>query len=322
RPWALILLGAALGAAGIVAYRQVQAMPRNGVKVDWKPSATRAPWIADGYIELVPALRLPSHVNGVDRIEVWLKVPEGAKISAKHLDAQKRWTLVYPKGTIADRLEMPDGEHIADVRGTELGDGGAEYFHVYRPDGGKMKGFIWKRDDDAQQTEATRVLLDHVQHDEHVAGREVELIKLNNACGPCHAHEREEHTKQVRNQPNRATDAAGFFVPETVLRDRGVVERHRPREMNVGDKFVQFSCVAADGTESKPKMVVHKDGMRWPICDDGTNPVGTLDVAAGLAAEDIHVVRLCKSRQHLYERMDATARDAFASAFKECKIGG
>jgi hypothetical protein len=228
---------------------------------------------------------------------------------------------VYPKGTIVDRLEMPDGTHIADVRGTELSPDG-EYFHVYRRHRNILRGYIWKRDDPVQQDEATRVLLAHGVDFENAPQRELDGIKNNNACGPCHVHEREQDIKAIHNRPNRGTDSAGFFMPDTTLRDRAPLEMHRPREMNVDDENIKFHCFDDAGQDTEVVWVARPDKSMWPKCANETVPIGVVDIPAGLKAKEIHVTRLCASRKALYERMDDVAKKAFADAFKVCNIGG
>ncbi len=308
----------------VFAYRRIQDLrdrPEKGVQMATKPLQTRKVWMDEGYFEIVPPIRMPASLNGRSRIEDWIKIPEGTKLSAKYLDGQKRWTLVYPKGTIVDRLEMPDGVHIADVRGTELAGDGVEYFHVYRRHYDILRGYIWKRDDPVQQEEATRVLLAHAVDFENLPPRELDIMKANNACGPCHVHEREVDTT-IRNRPNRGTDSAGFFMPDTTLSDRAPLEVHRPREMNVDDQYIKFHCFADDGNDEPVVWVSRPDKTMWPKCANETVPIGVVDVAAGLQTKEIHVTRLCTSRKALYDRMDDAARKAFADSFKVCGIGG
>src|SRR5262249_47634760 len=106
--------------------------PAHGVTTRELPVQTHQPWIDRGYAEMVAPLRLPSRLDDSSAIEIWLKLPDQGKITVKHLPDQKRDTLVYPPGTIADRLELLEaGKRVADVRGTELFEGGREAFHVY-----------------------------------------------------------------------------------------------------------------------------------------------------------------------------------------------
>ena len=125
----------------------------------------------------------------------------------------------------------------------------------------------------------------------------------------------------MRNQPNRGTDGGGFFQPETVLSDRAVIEQHRPREMNVDDPYIKFHCFGDGSSDSEPVWTQRQNGTKWPTCADQSNPIGVVDIPAGLAANDIHVKRLCTSRKALYDLMNDEARKAFADAFAACKIG-
>jgi hypothetical protein len=286
----------------------------HGVTTRSIPTSTRAPWMEGGFVEMVPPLRLPSRVDGSEKIEVWLKLPPTGSLGVKWIEGQARHALTYPPGTVADRIEMLDGVHIVDVRGTELGERGAESFHVYRGHGEDgLLEVMWPRDDAAAQAEATRALVAH----EIAEGRsQVQSVKINNACGPCHAHAREERLAGV---PARRTDAAGWFVPETVLLDRVPVEHHRPREMNVDDPFVRFVCPSASG-EAPAEVVRHDDGTRWPVCAGKVAAVGVLDLPAALAANDAHARQVCDSRRALFSRMDDEARRAYASAFEACSI--
>jgi hypothetical protein len=92
--------------------------------------------------------------------------------------------------------------------------------------------------------------------------------------------------------------------------------------MNVDDEFIKFHCFAADGQDNEVVWIQRPDQTKWPSCADGTVPIGVIDVPAGLKAKEIHVTRLCKSRQAFYDRMDDVAKKAFADAFKACGIGG
>ena len=120
--------------------------------------------------------------------------------------------------------------------------------------------------------------------------------------------------------PTRQTDAAGWFVPETVLRDRAPLEHHRPREMNVDDPYVRFDCPAADGEATPAEIVKHDDGTRWPSCGGKATAIGVLDVASALAAGDAHAKAVCASRRALFDHMDDEGKKAFAAAFEVCGV--
>ncbi|HVY44352.1 MAG TPA: hypothetical protein VHB21_00675, partial [Minicystis sp.] len=111
---ALVLAAGAVGAAATAVVGYVRERPGKGVEERAFAGGTREPWIERGFVEMVPTLRLPTRVDGRSRIEVWLRVPEGAKLGARAVEGQKRTTLVYPPGTIADRIELVD-DRIVDV---------------------------------------------------------------------------------------------------------------------------------------------------------------------------------------------------------------
>jgi hypothetical protein len=316
--WMLIVVGSL---AGLVLYFTAQRImpmiskpkPKHSVARSF-PNRTRELWIENGYVEMVPPLRLPSRPDGSEQIEVWIKFAPTGKIGVKWLEDQKRHALTYPPGTIADRLEFLDGKHVVDVRGTAIGDGGQEVFHVYRPSGKGLVGYDWKRDDPAAQEEATRLLILH----EESRGKVSKTFAANNECANCHGHSRAERRHKG---PSRATDTVGWFQPESVLRDRVPVEKHRPREMNLDDPFIKFECPSTSGGETQPATFTNrKKGQKWPVCPDELTPIGVIDVKAALAKNDQHARGLCKSREALYQHMDDEARKAFASAFEVCGI--
>src|ERR1700677_2389474 len=95
-------------------------------------------WQTSGFVDMVAPLRLPSDKGFTDIIKVWLKVPEDKKISVLWIESQQRYSLVYPNGTITDRMEStrdystnPISEEIDDVRGARIDENGNTIFHVY-----------------------------------------------------------------------------------------------------------------------------------------------------------------------------------------------
>jgi len=85
-------------------------------------------WKKAGFAEMTPPMRLPTDKSIEDFIQVWLKVPDDRKIIVDWLKDQKRLTLKFPPGTVADRVEiMKNAPHamqvingIEDVRGLGL----------------------------------------------------------------------------------------------------------------------------------------------------------------------------------------------------------
>src|SRR5207248_1269837 len=62
-------------------------------------------WKTAGFVEMVPPMRLPTVKSTEDAIQVWVKVPDDGKISVEWLEGQQRFTLKFPPGTVADRVE-------------------------------------------------------------------------------------------------------------------------------------------------------------------------------------------------------------------------
>src|SRR5215472_9722744 len=103
-------------------------------------------WKTGGFAQMTPPIYLPSS-DGKERIEVWLRVPVGSRIRVIARPGVEP-TLSYPPDTVADRIDLRDGDDrasVSDVRGTRFVEGG-EIFHVYRRLGGAgLSGFEWPR---------------------------------------------------------------------------------------------------------------------------------------------------------------------------------
>jgi len=270
-------------------------------------------------------------MNGDDHLTVWLHVPDGGRIGVARADG--RATLVYPAGTIADRVEMRepagvDGEHafrVIDVRGTRIAEDG-EYFHCLQPSAAEeppLVGFEWRRGDDDAERRATDGIAELVRArltgaDDEARRSAAERFRRLNRCASCHDHDRPERTRVSEGGPRRATDRAGFYVVLGVLGDAAPLETHRPRDLNAGDPYVTVSCGA-----SAARLDAGASGAATGAaytCPDGRVPVARFDVARALAAGQRHAVEVCRSRRYLYEHMDGAARDAFAPAFEACAL--
>ena len=94
------------------------------------------------------------------------------------------------------------------------------------------------------------------------------------------------------------------------------LERHRARDMNVGDPFLTFSCP----TGPAPTLVQAPGGARAYRCPQGGSPSATLDVRRALAESDARTVALCRSRAYLRDHMDEPARTLFAPSFLACGL--
>jgi hypothetical protein len=297
-------------------------------------------WAKQGFVEMVPPVRLPSDGTARDEIEVWLRVPEGARIRGKKLP-DGRATIEFPPGTIADRVESwgyarsDDGAgwkySVTDVRGTRIdAKTGQEMFHVFVPTGpeplARLVGWEWPRGDRLQERAATSFLISHLETLRTIQDRGlpqsaderralIENYRRNNNCAKCHAHDKPAQVNRPRGI-HRATDASGFYVPLSVLMDTVPLEKHRARDMNVGDPFMTFACPNGDG----PVLAEGAGGARDFRCLEGGAPAGTLDVRKALAANDARTVAMCKSRAYLHARMDDAGRALFADAFSACGL--
>jgi hypothetical protein len=290
------------------------------------PRGSQGHWRDNGFVEMVPPVRLPSDKSARDRIAVWLKVGtgEGQKINARRL-ADGRVTLVFPPGTVADRVESM-GDAVIDVRGTTLDDGGVERFHVYVAEEeapSALVGWEWRRGDFDAEASATRALLAQLHKtrrrmkgepppSEQQHRNSIMIYERNNNCGACHAHDKPPTTRG--NAVHRATDASGFFVPLSVLAAELPLERHRPWEMNVGDPFLTLRC------ESGAPRLVERGFARSYVCAGAEVPTARLDVPRALAADDERARAMCASRRYLHEHMSDDARALFADAFVACGI--
>jgi hypothetical protein len=297
-------------------------------------------WAKQGFVEMTPPVRLPSDGAARDKIEVWLRIPDGARIRAKKLP-DGRATIAFPPGTIADRVESwgyaksPANPaawqySVTDVRGTRIDADGKEMFHVFVPTGpeprARLIGWEWTRGDRMQERAATSFLISHLETMRTIQDRGlpqtaderrklIEDYRRNNNCAKCHAHDKPVQVTRMRGI-HRATDANGFYVPLSVLMDTVPLEKHRVRDMNVGDPFLTITCPKGDG----PVLAEGADGARDYRCLEGGAPSGTLDVQRALAANDARTVALCKARAYLREHMDDEGRALFADAFAACGL--
>ncbi len=290
-------------------------------------------WQLNGFVEMVPPVRLPTTHDATDIIRVYLFVPPDEKISARYLEAQQRPTLVFPPGTRADRIELlgykrADGtrdETVMDVRGAEIRDSRQMHVHVYRPVDGAahapLVGWSWLAGDEAARQVATDEMISVARH----LGTPVErpplsavglhMLRRLNDCSTCHMpnHQRSS-TTETAPLPRGETDQAGFYLPLSVLQDQTPLAATRPMDLNAGDPFVDVKC----GNDNA--HLVHEGEWIWFRCDGDLIPMGKRDIAAGLKAGDRYTLAVCQSRRYLYKLMDEVARNMFAEAFKVCGV--
>jgi len=284
-------------------------------------------WEREGWVELVPAVRLPTTPDGDDRIRVLAKLPEHGRIRVQWVAEQERHSLRLPAGAAIDRVESwsyrePSGkerETVVDVRGLRMTTAGPRY-HVLRPASGApqapLLGWSWPAGDDVVHDEATARLEQFLRgrpapvNRPALAEDQIAAVVADNDCGSCHVADRPADPNRSRI-PRRPTDSDGNFAMLMVLERETPVSTSRPVDLNHRDPFVSLHCDEGVRLVSVSPM---------PRCRDGATPIAVRDVAAGLAAGDEYTLRLCKSRRYLWDHMDGPAREAFAAAFRECGL--
>jgi hypothetical protein len=200
-------------------------------------------WKTSGYQNIIAPLRLPTDTSETDMIRVWLKVPDEGRISALRI-ASDRYTLVYPPGTIADRVELDASmPGVDDVRGATLDADGRSIFHVFEKtpgsDGKWLSGYEWRRDDDHADRFAGEALANlYFPQGPESARRD---FLRHNQCSNC--HQANAPTPATTAPPYRfQSDTQGFFQPLSTLQSEVEVRNHRPRDLNAEDPFVTVRC--------------------------------------------------------------------------------
>lgn len=321
-----VLIGALIGAGG---YWWWSTRLPGGATAHTIEDPT-AYWDVGGFFRLEPPVHLPITADRNGHIEVWLKIPAGGTIETRER-AGTTPTVRFPAGTISDRVEYRrvDGEggegeqwQVADVRGTELLEGRAERFRLYRPvgpgAGQPLFGFQWPRGAaDAQEAVLSRfgdAFMDGAgwvkKPRRKVRKKLTQSFKIKGQCTRCHIYEKPETLSTAR----RATDASGFYTPQSVLFNDAPLEAHRARDINHEAPFMDIAC--PDG--STPKKVEDK-GVHFD-CGDQVAPRATLRLVEALAAGDAHAKAVCQSRAHLLKHLDDTGRKVFRERFTECGL--
>lgn len=283
-------------------------------------------WQQSGFVEMVPPLRLPTDKVNDNSIQVWVKVPPEGKISVTWLEPQHRFSLKFPAGTVADRMEIYKHEakamlvvrDIEDVRGARIDSHGDSIFHVYEPvPGGDerwLKGYEWLRTDNEGDRLAGESLVKlYYPGGDPKAQAEIQGFRRMNQCGACHQPDRPTPVVVARPMLH-ASDSHGFYQPLTVLDDTMAVRTHRKWDLNADDPFVSVWC----GTQ-KVQAITDGDSRGYK-CPGDAVAVGKLNLPAALAAKDSHALQVCKARNYLFEHMDEKARAAYRPSFQECSI--
>jgi hypothetical protein len=296
-------------------------------------------WQQSGFVEMVPPLRLPTDKSTDDTIQVWLRIPDDGKVKVQWLPDQQRYTLKFPNGTVADRVESVHNEHdamqvvngIDDVRGARIGADGRMWFHVYEPVPGQAKrwlqGYAWLRSSSQGDALAGDSLIKLYYPDAPASAHaEMQDFRILNQCALCHVINQPAPTKvpdaSIFNGltlapgtiVNMMTDADGFFQPITVLTDRMTVRNARPWDLNADDPFITVWC------GSQKTTAVANGDQRGYTCPDNGVPIGKLDMPAALEHKNKHALQVCDARKYLYAHMQEDGRKAFAASFLECGI--
>jgi len=266
----------------------------------------------DGYVEMVPAVRLPQPSAGEPLVRVYVRLPDAA--GPVLVDAPDgRRVLSWPPGTVADRVERRDGR-VDDVRGMQIGADGTRYNHVFRasargPDA-PLIGVRWPvgdadagdaaADDFIAALRQTPLVGDIPRPEAHLRS-----VRSKLDCDGCHAVLRPDNARpREHGVVARGTDAAGWFTPSTVLASTVPLERYGGWDGNLTDPHVRIVC--ADGAG-------HQDKGGHAVCADGSTPRATLDVAAARQAGSGHAARHCRSVVQLAKRLPAAQQAELAS---------
>src|SRR5487761_204567 len=156
-------------------------------------------WHDAGFVDMVGPMRLPTDKSTGDHIAVWVRIPKDGKITVQWLSDQKRYTLKFPPGTVADRVESAKDEQeammtvhgIEDVRGARIGEDGRIWFHDYEPVPGEpvkwLKGYEWLRSDPVGDNQAADSLIGLFYPGAPAkAKQEMAEFRRLNQCGVCH----------------------------------------------------------------------------------------------------------------------------------------
>jgi hypothetical protein len=318
----LLVSGVALAVSRCVSTRARAPVER--VEID----TPQTHWAREGFVEMVPPVRLPSSTRDADDVAVWLKIPDGGVIETRWSDAREGWVLAFPPGTVADRVEQRgsgDRRAVVDVRGTRIGEGGEEWMHTLRraeagPDA-SLFGYEWPRSNPDAHAVATEKLLAELAHrppgntmSEAARTRMLDSVRTKNQCVTCHVYERPDNRFEGEHGlVNRGTDASGFFTPQTVLLEVVPLEPYGGWDRNLDDPAVAIEC--PDGAATQRSKSKDKRKRARVVCRNAAVPRGRLDVSA-LPRERLD--RLCRARRYLFDHLDARGREVYASALDAC----
>ena len=207
-------------------------------------------------VRMVSPVYLPSSSAEQEQVEVWVSVPADATVQLGE-DERGRWSLTFPPGTRADRVEWfgtGAARRIADIRGTRIDDDGTQTFFVYRPTAphptAPLFGVEWARENATAHAAATERLVARLSTLPPAAGMKPERrarflddVRAKNRCAGCHGIGRPENTHpREHGVVDRGTDNSGFFTPRAVLWDEGPVEAYGKHNGSLHDPALTVRC--------------------------------------------------------------------------------
>ena len=277
--------------------------------------------LREGFVQLVPPVHLPSSSPEQDQVEIWVRLPEGARIELSE-DEAGRPTLEFPAGTLADRVEWygaGEERRIVDIRGTRLEAGGAQTFYVYRPTApdprAPLFGLEWSREDPAAQRAATDHLSSKVaalppvvDMPEARRAQVLEGVRGRNQCAGCHGLSRPENEEPHQHGlVDRGTDVSGFFTPRTVLWDEVPLEAYGAHDRSWDEPALEVRCAGVPVTEA---------GRR---CPDGSIARGRLRWDVTTPQARLHQTAVCESRTWVLAHMNDEHRARLAPFLVPCR---
>ena len=316
--------GAAARAVVVSAWALAACAPDHADVVEIAIEAPERHWTDGGFVRMEPPVHLPSSLRGEASVEVWLRLPADGEI-ATVVGADGVARLEFPPGTVADRVEhagFGEARRVVDVRGATIDDDGHCRWHVLRPRDGDdgLTGLQWPCDDPHAQSAATTAMIEALRAREPLASmsaarreRDLASFAAKNDCGGCHARARPDaQLVGEHGIVHRGTDASGFFVPTTVLRDAVPLEDYGLFDPNVDDPAIAIDCGTAPPAP---------DARARPRCTDRRVPIGRLDWARARAHDAARVERICEARAALEARLDSESRTRWSAASDPCARG-
>lgn len=302
-------------------------------------------WAREGFVPMVPPVRLPGTSTTLDDVTVWLALPEDGIIHTR-VEPDGQVLLEFPPGTRADRVESRgalDKRVVVDVRGTRIAADGAQWMHTYRRagkgDDTSLFGYAWPRDDAGAHDRATQALLDELAERPPVGQmsadkrqRYLASIERKNECAGCHSYARPANAREGEHGlVNRGTDLSGFFVPQTVLMDSIPLERygkldpnlepapqsepgHDPEHTANTDPRLSAGLTLSCPKDAKAAIIERRGRVR-AVCPDNAVPSARVDLHT-LEPERARAV--CRARRYLHEHLDAQGRQIFSQAIDDC----